>query len=73
MRGATELNSKTEVTHFNIHSKIIEKTLDFIPSKESVTIAITSGASCPDASVDQVIKRLLEIFEVEESIEQILN
>lgn len=73
VRGATELNSKTEVTHFNIHSKIIEKTLDFIPSKESVTIAITSGASCPDASVDQVIKRLLEIFEVEESIEQILN
>jgi len=73
VRGATELTAKTEVTHFNIHSKMIEKTFNFIPSKECVTIALTSGASCPDVIMDQVIKRLLEIFEVEEGIEQILN
>jgi len=73
VRGPGELTSKTEITHFNIHTKVIENTVDFIPSKDCVTVAVTSGASCPDAIMDQVIQRLLEIFEVKESIEQILD
>ena len=73
VRGASEFVSKTELSHFNIHSNTIQKTIDFIPEKENITIAITSGASCPDAIMDQVIHRILEIFEITENVEQILG
>jgi 4-hydroxy-3-methylbut-2-enyl diphosphate reductase IspH len=38
-----------------------------------VTIAITSGASCPDAIMDKVIHRILEIFEIKNNLDQIFS
>jgi 4-hydroxy-3-methylbut-2-enyl diphosphate reductase len=73
VRGASEFTSKNELSHFNIHSKTLQKTIDYIPSKDSVTIAITSGASCPDAIMDKVIHRILEIFEIKNNLDQIFS
>jgi 4-hydroxy-3-methylbut-2-enyl diphosphate reductase len=44
--------------HHNIHT--IEEVLsaDFLPVKEPVKILLTSGASCPDAVVEGVIRKL---------------
>ena len=38
-------------------------TKKYLPMKDVVNIAITSGASCPDATVDKVIKRIVSFFE----------
>ncbi|MCF8407358.1 MAG: 4-hydroxy-3-methylbut-2-enyl diphosphate reductase [Crocinitomicaceae bacterium] len=73
VRGASEFTSKNELSHFDIHSKTLQKTIDYIPSKDSVTIAITSGASCPDAIMDKVIHRILEIFEIKNNLDQIFS
>ena len=73
VRGSSEFTSKNELSNFNIHSKSLQKTIDYIPIKDSVTIAITSGASCPDAIMDKVIHRILEIFEIENNLDQIFS
>ncbi|PIQ08840.1 MAG: 4-hydroxy-3-methylbut-2-enyl diphosphate reductase, partial [Ignavibacteriales bacterium CG18_big_fil_WC_8_21_14_2_50_31_20] len=36
---------------------------NYLPNKDVIDIAITSGASCPDATVDKVIKRIISFFE----------
>ena len=38
-----------------------------------LTIAVTSGASCPDATVDQVIQKLLELTKAEQPLENVLE
>jgi len=37
-------------------------TKNFIPSKEKVSIILTSGASCPDAIVENVLLKIIRLF-----------
>ena len=59
--GADKILSRGEIKHFDIHVKEERITKKYIPQKEKVSIAITSGASCPDAVVDEVLNKLLEL------------
>jgi 4-hydroxy-3-methylbut-2-enyl diphosphate reductase len=61
------------ISHFDIHTKQEKVTEGFIPAKERVDIAVTSGASCPDAVVDSVIKKMLSYFETEVTVEEALR
>jgi len=36
-------------------------------------VAITSGASCPDATVDRVIEKLLNLLGAERTIEEVIQ
>jgi 4-hydroxy-3-methylbut-2-enyl diphosphate reductase len=47
-------------------------TSDFIPKKDKVKIILTSGASCPDAVVENVLKELLSFFDNRKSIEEVM-
>jgi 4-hydroxy-3-methylbut-2-enyl diphosphate reductase len=61
-----ELIDLESIEHFDIHDKSIKTSMNYIPKgKGKLSIAITSGASCPDAVVEQVLDRLCELFEVE--------
>ncbi len=55
------ISTKNQITSFNIHSKQEEQLTAFLPEKEKIRIILTSGASCPDAVVDAVIVRILEL------------
>ena len=46
---------------------------DFIPDKKVVDILITSGASCPDAIVENVMQKLLSFFSLQKKTQQILE
>jgi 4-hydroxy-3-methylbut-2-enyl diphosphate reductase len=72
INGALELISNKEIQYFDIHKKEIKTQKEFLPSKETITIAITSGASCPDSIMDKVIHRILELLEIQISLEDVL-
>ncbi len=65
------ITTKNQITSFNIHSKEVEQLATFLPEKETIRIILTSGASCPDAVVDAVIVKILDLFGIEADFETI--
>lgn len=63
---------KNEIHSFNIHQKFVEQKHVFLPEQAHIKIALTSGASCPDAIVDEVIQRILILCEEDKSIEDVI-
>jgi 4-hydroxy-3-methylbut-2-enyl diphosphate reductase len=67
-----EIQSDTEIHHYNYPQKKKEVTQDFLPAKRPLKIVLTSGASCPDTLVDRVMLRLLECVGSGKTIEEVL-
>jgi 4-hydroxy-3-methylbut-2-enyl diphosphate reductase len=65
--------SSKEILHYNFHSKEELLTRDFLPSKQPVKILITSGASCPDALVEGVIRKLVNLFPTTKKTEELIE
>jgi 4-hydroxy-3-methylbut-2-enyl diphosphate reductase len=57
--------SKEEILHFDFHQKKELSTTGWLPPKKMVRILITSGASCPDAIVEEVMKKIAGIYSKE--------
>jgi 4-hydroxy-3-methylbut-2-enyl diphosphate reductase len=55
------ISDKT-IVHFDFHTKTELMTENYLPNKQAVSILITSGASCPDALVEGVIRKLVAFF-----------
>jgi len=53
----------------NWHTKEQRTVTGFLPEKNPVRILITSGASCPDAVVESVIKKIAGLYGLENDIE----
>lgn len=70
INNADKIISSTQILHCNWITKEEKITTGFLPAKEPVKILITSGASCPDAVVEEVIEKLVSFFSVEKSVEQ---
>ena len=64
--------SDKEILHFNFHQKSEILTHNFLPEKNPVKILITSGASCPDAIVEGVIRKLVDFYMIERSVEEMI-
>ncbi|MEN9371559.1 MAG: hypothetical protein RLZZ64_634 [Bacteroidota bacterium] len=62
IESSADLLSSQEIKGFNwrTHEEYIKE--NYLPSKENVRILITSGASCPDAIVEQTIEKLSSFF-----------
>ena len=74
IRDASEIKSRNEIHHFNQWIKEVERTRNWMPkATEPVTIAITSGASCPDALVDEVLLKVASYFEGCRPVEEALK
>jgi 4-hydroxy-3-methylbut-2-enyl diphosphate reductase len=69
--------SKELISHFNIHTKTEVIAENFIPDKKPVDIILTSGASCPDAVVESVLRKIHSFFpdakDLDETIDSILQ
>lgn len=65
--------SEDEILHWNFHTKSEHKTRPYLPEKEPLRIALTSGASCPDALVENVIRKLLSFYGLEHKIEKMIT
>jgi len=65
--------SPKEILHYDFRHKQELHTSDYLPSSQPVKILITSGASCPDALVEGVIRKLLNFFPISVSIETMIQ
>lgn len=65
--------SENEILHFNFHTKEELQTSNYLPEKSPVKILITSGASCPDALVEGVIRKLASFYPKARSLDEIIN
>ena len=63
IKSADKMISNKKIRHFNLGKKKKVTTLSYLPEKKNVTILITSGASCPDSLVEEVILKLAGFYE----------
>lgn len=72
IRDEEKIISAKEILHYNFHTKEELLTANYLPEKKQVKILITSGASCPDALVEGVIRKLAGYFELESKIDNLV-
>ncbi|MEP7232619.1 MAG: 4-hydroxy-3-methylbut-2-enyl diphosphate reductase [Ginsengibacter sp.] len=73
IRSEEDIISSKEIRHYNLHKKTEVTTLSFLPEKKHVKILITSGASCPDALVEEVIYKILSFYKNTRPVEEVLK
>ena len=65
--------SSKEILHYNFHTKTEIVSNSYLPHKNPVKILLTSGASCPDALVEGVIRKLAGFYQAEKNIERLIE
>ena len=71
--GPEKIISDLLISHFDLNSRTEKVTENYLPQKEQVAIALTSGASCPDSLVDEVLNKILSFFEETKNAEEVLG
>jgi 4-hydroxy-3-methylbut-2-enyl diphosphate reductase len=73
IKSEDEIESKSLINHFDYKNKNMLQTMNFIPEQEKVKIILTSGASCPDAVVENVLKKILSFFKNRKSLQEVME
>lgn len=71
--SADKIISKDLISHFSIHNQLELSTKNFLPDKEPVKVILTSGASCPDSIVDEVLQKIISFYDDTKSTEKVMN
>jgi 4-hydroxy-3-methylbut-2-enyl diphosphate reductase len=69
----SKIQSREKILHYNFHTKEEVLTTGFLPKHNPAKLLITSGASCPDALVENVIRKVASFYNVEDKIEALIN
>jgi 4-hydroxy-3-methylbut-2-enyl diphosphate reductase len=69
INSADKILSQKDILHYNYHTKQEVLTTDYLPQKKSVSILLTSGASCPDAVVEEIIRKIAGFYGREELLD----
>lgn len=56
--------SAHKILHYDLHGKKELTTENYLPQKDDLKILITSGASCPDALVEEIINKIVSFFPI---------
>lgn len=74
IRDAGEFDSPGLIKHFNQREKTMKETENWLPeSNTPLKIALTSGASCPDILVDEVLLKILTFYPESRPVEDVLK
>ena len=73
IRGAEEIESREEIHHFDLRSRSVTSTTGWLPDNEKTDIILTSGASCPDAILDEVLLRILSLYDATRAVDDVLS
>lgn len=71
--SANEIEDKNAINHFIYHQHQHAKTTNFLPNKSPLKIILTSGASCPDRIVDEVLEKIIGFYPNSKSKEEVLT
>jgi 4-hydroxy-3-methylbut-2-en-1-yl diphosphate reductase len=69
----SKIKADRSITHYMLHDHMEIDSVSFLPNTTKTRILITSGASCPDAIVEQVIIKILGFFPEAHSIDAVIN
>lgn len=73
IENAEKIISQTTIMHFDIHTHVEKITANFLPQKSPVSILLTSGASCPDAVVEGIIKKIAGFYPASKSVDELIR
>ncbi|MBC8145503.1 MAG: 4-hydroxy-3-methylbut-2-enyl diphosphate reductase [bacterium] len=74
IRDAHEIESSSAINHFDLHLQARIRTENWLPVMDRpLEIALTSGASCPDALVDEVIQLVVSMFQGTRPVAEVLD
>ena len=74
IRDAGEFDSPEKIQHFNQWKKEILTTKNWLPvEKHGLKIALTSGASCPDVLVDEVLLKILSYYPEAKDLQEVIR
>ncbi|MFM6943395.1 MAG: 4-hydroxy-3-methylbut-2-enyl diphosphate reductase [Aquirufa sp.] len=73
IKNADKLISAEQVLHFDNEDKEEKTAHSFIPSKEKVRVLLTCGASCPDAVMEEILRKLVSFFPGAKDVEEVVN
>lgn len=65
--------SEKAIQHFDLKNHKEIETENFIPQNEVVNILLTSGASCPDAVVEAVLRKVHSYFPTVKNIDEVIS
>ena len=71
--SADKILSEKEILHYNFHTKQELLTINYLPVQTPAKILITSGASCPDAVVEAIIKKLVSFYNTDKTVEEMVS
>lgn len=71
--SAKEIVSREKINHFNFIKSQHLSTENYLPKKAPLEIILTSGASCPDSIVDEVLQKILSFYPSLKKIEDVLK
>lgn len=73
IKDASEILSEKHINHFVYADQKLYTQENWLPTKEKVNIVVTSGASCPDTIVEEVLRTVLNLFPGVQNIENVLQ
>ena len=72
IQNADDIQSAAQIRHHDLYAHHTITTAAWLPASRPLDIALTCGASCPDAVVDRVLLRTLSFFEQTIPLETVL-
>jgi 4-hydroxy-3-methylbut-2-enyl diphosphate reductase len=71
--SADRIHSENEINHFDILKQTVVISNNYLPGKYPVEILLTSGASCPDAVVETVIRKIISFYKNAKDVDSVVN
>jgi len=71
--SSEKIISEKTINHFDYHNQKELSTDNYLPEKKPLRIILTSGASCPDSIVDDVLLKILSYFGNTKAVEDVMK
>ena len=73
IKNAEKLISENQVLHFDNAVKQECMSFSFIPSNQKIRVLLTCGASCPDAVMEEILRKLVSFFPGASDVDEVVN
>lgn len=70
--SADKILSPSRIQHYSLAGESELVSEGFLPARSRLVVMLTSGASCPDATIEQILLRLVSFFPGAAPVEQVM-